>query len=320
MKYLALAMLLAVIQTPAPVPQKAANPQTQNVTGETKGDQTPAQPIRESAPVPKGKDWWDKIYVLATVGVFLVGAAGVVCAVVTLWAIRGQGTVMAEQRQVMLGQLRTMQEQITEMCVQSGILQESVSVARDAAKAAQDGANAAKESADATRDSVDTFISKERARLRIAPLAFKPDFSTKATFVDYSISFYGNAHAFISQSAAYAVITNFKSPGIDDVRAEIFKIGLPDVVSSAADLSPRYMVYAYRDNMNQISLEAAATAINEARAFVHFYAFIKYRTLDTDRETRVCLTWEVNPAVNALIGKPVDHWEKSGAPEANRET
>ena len=213
-----------------------------------------------------------------------------------------------------------MEGQLAQMSVQSGILQESVGVARAAAKAAQDGANAAKASADATRDSVETFISKERARLRITPLPFKPDFSTVTTFVQYSICFYGNADAFISQSAAYAIVSPFKAPNIDDERARIFKIGLPDVISSATDLSPRHMVFAYRDEMEQLPFDLLVAAINEARAFVHFYAFIKYRTLDTDRETRVCLTWEVNPAINALIGKPVDHWEKSGAAEANRET
>jgi hypothetical protein len=62
----------------------------------------------------------------------------------------------------MLGQLRTMQEQITEMSVQSGILQESVSVARDAATAAQKSAEAAKISADiAAWVSVPTLVMEK---------------------------------------------------------------------------------------------------------------------------------------------------------------
>jgi hypothetical protein len=164
MKYLTLAVLLAVMQTPASAPRKPANPQTRNTQNtESRQAQDKHQApsdadakqtivVRESPSMPKaGKDPWDKAYVIFTGVLVIIGAVGVGCAVVTLWAVRAQVTVMAEQRQVMMGQLRTMQEQISEMSVQSGILQESVGVARSAAKAAQDGATAAKESADAAQ-------------------------------------------------------------------------------------------------------------------------------------------------------------------------
>src|SRR5580704_14105467 len=160
MKILALAVFLAVMQASPPSPRKAPNPQTgatQNVTTDNESNQPPSNArallkqqaesahtqdkgqtpadtdakqtiiIREPAPVPKvGKDGWDKAYVIFTGGLVVIGFVGVGCAVVTLWAIRAQVKVMAEQREVMLGQMRRMGEQITEMSVQSGILKESV--------------------------------------------------------------------------------------------------------------------------------------------------------------------------------------------------
>ncbi len=168
MKLLALTVLLAVMQAPAPIPRKAADPQTgatQNVTGNAERNQSPSdivaplkeqtEPaqtqdkgqsptdanaeqtivIRESAPVPKaGKDRWDKAYVIFTGALVIIGFVGVGCAVVTLWAIRAQVTVMTEQRQVMLGQLRTMQEQITEMSAQTAVAKENADTARDSVK------------------------------------------------------------------------------------------------------------------------------------------------------------------------------------------
>jgi outer membrane murein-binding lipoprotein Lpp len=250
----------------------------------------------------------------------IVGLGGVIAAYFTLRAIRDQSEQMGRQVEAALWQVKSMGQQVTEMTAQTVLLENSVAVARDAAKAAQDGANAAKESADATRDSVETFISKERARLRITALPFDSNFSTASTFVQYRVSFYGIANAFISQSAAYAVITTSKIPEITDEHAAIFRIPLPDVVTSAPDLETLHMIHAYRDELNQLSFKLTVDAINEARAFVHFYAFIKYRTLDTDRETRVCLTWVVNPAVNALAGDSFNYWKNSGLPDANRET
>jgi hypothetical protein len=227
---------------------------------------------------------------------------------------------MKRQRIFMGGQLKTMAAQLAEMSVQSGILTDSVTVARDAANAAQDGATAAKESADAARDSVEVFISKERARLRIVVKNVDVESPKTVSFIKYSVQFYGNADAFISDAAAYAVINNSQIPNINDELAEIFKIALPDVIGPATTMTQEYTAHAYHGEGPLTFL--LIDAINEAKMFVHFYAFIKYRTLDRERETRVCLTWNVNPAVNAMfpLGFKADHWEQSGPPEANMDT
>jgi hypothetical protein len=124
MKYFALAMLLAVLQTAPPAPRKApdnassssknikqdsgnlqtpsvaATPQIDRQSGETPTD-THAQEatvIRESAPVPKpGKDWWDKAYVIFTGLLVIVGGLAVGYAVKTLRAIERQALSMRRQ-------------------------------------------------------------------------------------------------------------------------------------------------------------------------------------------------------------------------------
>lgn len=126
MKYFALAMLLAVLQTAPPVPRKAAGnasissknvkqdpghqqapsgpalatPQIDKRSGETPTD-THAQEtivIRESAPVPKaGKDWWDRAYVIFTGLLVIVGGLAVGYAVKTLRAIERQALSMRYQ-------------------------------------------------------------------------------------------------------------------------------------------------------------------------------------------------------------------------------
>ncbi len=236
----------------------------------------------------------------------------VVIAALTGLAIAYQAREMTRAANVMQGQMNAMLLQLGEMSMQTTLLKEYVGHTETTAVAA-------KESADAARDSVETFISKERARLRIIVQPFEPGFSPVTAFVKYRVRFHGNADAFVSQSAAYAVITASDVPSIDDERASIFRIALPDVIDRSTDLSQMHMVHAYSEGLGH-SFQSIMAAVDEARAFVHFYAFIKYRTLDTDRETRVCLTWNVNPALNAMLGTRVDRWEKTGPEESNRET
>jgi hypothetical protein len=341
MKYFALAMLLAVLQSAPPAPRKAsgnasssgksikqdagnlqaplvaATPPTDKQSGEPPSDAHAQETIviRESAPVPKtNKDGWDKAPVILTGVLVVVGALGVRAAFRTLKAIETQATVMAEQRQVMFGQLRTMQEQITEMSVQSGILKESVAVSRDAAKAAQDGANAAKESADATRDSVETFISKERARLRITlkPLILK----AQTPMIAYTVRFYGQTEAFITNSSYYGFTASAVTPKLTKHETELFIVSLPDVIGPSTTLQAEY----WSSIFNHTGLPNWIDAVNDAELFIYFYLSIKYKTLDKERETTVFCKWDVNLAINTIIGERLDHWAPVGPPEANRET
>ena len=97
-----------------------------------------------------------------TVDLTIVGVVGTIAAVITLWQVKRQADTLDEHKtkfdelakaansnaEAAILQVRAMQELITEMSVQSGILQESVGVTRDAAKASQTSADAAKISAD----------------------------------------------------------------------------------------------------------------------------------------------------------------------------
>ena len=118
-------------------PKIAAVPQTPvagNPEPRSQPDADPKQTVitSEFKTVPKGgKDGWDKIYVISSVGLLFVGAVGVVCAIVTLWTIRRQADIMADQRQVMFAQLRSMQDQITVMSEQTEVGKVSAAAARE---------------------------------------------------------------------------------------------------------------------------------------------------------------------------------------------
>ena len=146
MKYLALAVLLAVIQTSAPVPKKAADPSNrapQNVKNDSTDNQAPPQQpqtvvqpitakpdqnsghspaaentqkpvvIRELPPVSVTKDWWDRIYIIFTGILIIVGIIGVRAAYKTLIAIQRQGDQMEHQTNALRRQGVSMRRQTT---------------------------------------------------------------------------------------------------------------------------------------------------------------------------------------------------------------
>jgi hypothetical protein len=261
---------------------------------------------------PPRRDWADWSFWLFNFLLVAVAALQAMLLWRALRAVRHQAHEMTRQRVIIGKQLGAMAFQLAEMASQTTLLKEYVGHTETTAVAA-------KQSADAATNSVETFISKERARFRIVVAPFDPGISPATVFVKYNIHFHGHTDAFISQTAVYALISKSRVPEIDDERIKIFKIVLPDVIGPATLLTPQHMVHAYSDEIG-LSFSLLLDAINNAKAFLHFYAFIKYRTLDSDRETRVCLTWNVNPATNAMLDTCVDNWEKSGPTEANRET
>ena len=188
MKYIELAVLLAVIQTSAPVPRKAADPSNgtaQTVTKQSGSDKTPAQQapsivqsistqpnqdtsrspaaenaqkpvvVRELPPVSVTKDRLDKTYIAFTGILIVVGIVGVRAAYKTLGEIKAQ-------REAMQGQLTAMQGQLTAMASsglqtdklieqakkQTAELKAAADTALMAAQAAVENAKAAKLSAD----------------------------------------------------------------------------------------------------------------------------------------------------------------------------
>jgi hypothetical protein len=180
MKYLALAMLLAVMQTSAPVPRKAADPSnraSQNVKNDSSKNQPPAQQtptvvqpispkpdqngghgpaaedaqkpvvVRELPPVSVTKDWWDRLYIGFTGILIIVGILGVRAAYKTL-------REMKVQRETMQGQLTTTQDQLTQMKDSGRQTDSLITQATIQAEKTGIAADAAKKSADAARESI----------------------------------------------------------------------------------------------------------------------------------------------------------------------
>lgn len=180
MKYLALAVLLAVMQTSAPVPRKAADPSnraSQNIKSDSSSNQSPsqkpqtivqpisAQPnqdtsrnpaaentqnpvvVRELPPVSITKDRWDRLYIAFTGVLIVVGILGVRAAYKTL-------REMKAQRETMQGQLTTMQDQLTQMKDSGRQTDSLITQATIQAEKTGIAADAAKKSADAARESI----------------------------------------------------------------------------------------------------------------------------------------------------------------------
>ena len=123
--------------------------------------------------VKQVKDSIDYTIMWCTIILTIVGVVGTIAALKTLGQVKRQADTLEDHKtkfdelakaansnaEAAILQVRAMQEQITEMSVQSGILQESVGVAREAANASQASAGAAKLSADiAARVSIPTLV------------------------------------------------------------------------------------------------------------------------------------------------------------------
>ncbi len=148
MKYLTLAVLLAVVQAAPPVPRKAADPSnktSQNDVKQTGSNKAPSQPTTPSAvpihaqpqqndsynPTSENaarvisvsnlptlsvtKDWLDKLYVAFSGILIVIGFFGVRAAYKTLKAIERQVAEMKAQRETMQEQLAAMRGQLAQM-------------------------------------------------------------------------------------------------------------------------------------------------------------------------------------------------------------
>jgi hypothetical protein len=106
--------------------------------------------------VKQVKDSIDRTIMWCTIILTIVGIVGTIAALRTLRQVKRQADTLDDHKakfhelakaansnaEAAILQVRAMQEQITEMSVQSGILQESVNVSRDAAAAAKKSADA----------------------------------------------------------------------------------------------------------------------------------------------------------------------------------
>jgi hypothetical protein len=287
MKILALAVLLAVVQTGPPVPRKATDNPTHassNVKDDSQSDKapthdsvtavkTPANGPTESngdqqsgkdgehtvgisklPPVSVTKDWADW-------GVWAFSGLLVIVGFLQIWLLRGT--------------LRSLQHQTALM---------------------------------------ERQINKERARIRVELKPFKLVNASEAAaqLIHYTVTFYGSAYAFIGEEtfqveladSANEVITPYRIPSDD----------LPTVIAPGAPPDERLETL----EMTQFEIDS----IIHGKSFIHFCGRIKYRDFsEIDRETTISCVWKSWGARRKRsISGGGGRWEKIGPPEANHET
>lgn len=188
---------------------------------------------------------------------------------------------------------------------QTGILRESVTAAKDAAKAAKD-------SADATSRSIELAIQKERARIFVEVEPLDLDHKSLGTHaVRYSVIFHGSTFAFIEDASAEASFSDSPEPppSLDYIMGGI---SIPKVIPPGTE--KKICITPFWHEFDSYEVEN----IKHRKSFVHFRGLIKYKDfMGIPRETAFCYSWKVRP-LRPAIGW--EGWEKSGAPEANRET
>ncbi len=267
--------------------------------------------------VKQVKDSIDHTIMWCTIILTIVGVIGTIAAVRTLRQVKRQADTLEDHKtkfdelakaansnaEAAILQVRAMQEQITEMSVQSGILQESVQAARDAAEAA--------------KQNTEMFISKERARLQVEmkPLVLPSESNAPYDTVDFTVSAYGQTDAFVTDSLCVAGVGPQEFINYPELWDRVmFPIhSLPSVV--VANSAPREcsaLIGKSGDSGDDLLIQE----VKAGRMFVCVRGFIKYKDVfDRERETAFRYVWRYSEAV-ADYGQ----WGKCGSPEENRET
>jgi hypothetical protein len=305
MKLLTLAVLLAVMQTPAPVPRKAADPNDRtprNVKSNSDGEKAPSQqppsivkpisaapdqrdshtPTAENAqqpvtvlelpPVSVMKDWMDRLYIFFTGVLIIVGSLGVWAAFRTLRAI-GQ--------------------QADQMVIQNTKLEESIGVARE---------------------SVQIIINKERARIRVEvsepPRLYPHDAIGELNELSYKIFCEGPTPAFIVNAYANLKVSDSKLPSET-------KTNVPG--SLPAVLHPNTEGRTISAYLWQKFDEDLEPLLVNHKLFLHFHGIIEYvDVFETPRYTKFRYIWNVKD--DPFYGGPHGYWVKNGADEDNKAT
>jgi hypothetical protein len=206
---------------------------------------------------------------------------------------------------LLLGTLRAIQRQAQQMEQQTTKLGESIEVSRNAAIAAQ-------KSAEATDKAIELNVNEKRARIFVEVKELNlEEQKTLGPAVAYDVIFHGSTFAFIEETCAEVEIT--QSPEPPDMRSSLFlSVSIPKIIPPGTN--PEACYSPIFQHIDQYEIEH----INHQRSFVHFRGRIAYKDfVGRDRETTFCYTWRPAPPRPAL-GFP--HWEKTGPPEANRET
>lgn len=153
MKLLALAVLVAIMQTAPQVPPKTPDASADSATTKE------ATVACKCAPLPQpGKDWWYRAYVILTGALVVIGAVGVGYAIKTLKAIERQ----AKANEGQLTEIQQSVEKTDRMIV----------IAAQEAENGRAAMEAAKQSADAAVLNAQAIINSERPWLFINIVTF----------------------------------------------------------------------------------------------------------------------------------------------------
>jgi hypothetical protein len=212
-----------------------------------------------------------------------------------------QAILLRQTRGDVHAQAEWIKTQAEHMGTQTGILTDSVA--------------AAKASAEATKKSIDLAVEKERTRIfvEVDPLDFKESQPIYLGYwVQFRVIFHGSTFAFIEEAVAEAEYGDSPIPKDGGAAFILGSIDIPKVISPG--METRDCTARFWQHLDSFEFER----LNHGQTFVHFRGRIKYKDFSgTERETAFCFTWKPRP-LGMAIGWP--HWEKSGPPEANRET
>lgn len=316
MKYIAIAMLFAVVQASLPVPRQtpatSASPRggiqstaeakrtpTSQLSPATNAKQTPSHDEAgngqatnsEGNPIvvgrlptltvaPPKKDWADWGYWFFNLGLVVVGVLQIVLLCWTLRAIRHQAAIMLRQWQAMRGQARLMGEQLAEM-------------------QAQTTAN----------------MQRERARLRIEienVLIFTKNIL--ASPVKYRITHYGPSEAYISESFIKVYVSASRTPDNNTMFSRPMLM-LPGVITAQIPPidSTEFSLYAFTDDEIE--------QVKNGHRFVHFVGFIRYHDVfGNEHWVRFNRVWTWIDLLNITETRAIHHgyWEECGE-EADNE-
>jgi len=315
MKFLVVAVLLAVIQTSPPVPRKAPNSGTctsQSIQSHTDDKKTPtttptpsSEPtatsqadkkrsdvgatntdhtviIREAIPVSVIKDWADYLAIFSSFLLFIIVAVGVCFAVKTLNAINDQAAAMKDQ-------LTAMQAAGAQTDRQIALAEQNIKI----------------------------IVSKERARLRIEvddlmlPKGVNP-FSLIS--VKYRVRLYGPTAAIIVNTISDAIVSESQEPPNELLMSGL---SIPAIISPSDPPAEGHQLI-----MPSPDLEKDILSIKRDKKFVHFWGVIHYQDVfEKHYWLRFRYAWKFTSFVSlGKDGDRIGRWHENGPPEDNSET
>lgn len=349
MKYLALAVILFVMQAAPPMPRRTPNPGTgasQAVQNHPKSNEKIAEPPpptvqtisaqpdqhsnaanshnKEEKTVEIGKlpsisvsrDAIDYLGLGLTFTLLIVGIFGVRAAYRTLMAIEQQVGEMKAQRETMQRQLRAMRGQLVQMESSGKQTDTMIEQITQQVGHLKTSADAAKNSADAANRNIDLIVNKERARLRVEMIDTLSLQVGEILTAEFKILFHGFTDAFSVETAVDAGISKSRElPMENGFRIPDRIHGLPSVVS-ANMIKPRYLA-KIMDKLDDATLRDIQTQ----RRYVHCWGIIRYKDFfDVPRQTTFQYRWRAIDPSSPLSGITIQRWEKTGSPEANQQT